>query len=129
VFTGAAVMDKSSDKEPRATGGEARLWRTDTGKPIGPVLAHRGPVMAVAFNADGRLALTGGIVLGNSASPDWHGEARLWRTAPDDPRVGEQLGPILEHPAPVWSLAFSPSGQCALTGAEDARLRLWFTAT
>src|SRR6202042_2498285 len=48
---------------------------------------------------------------------------------PDDPRVGQQLGPILEHPEPVRAVALSPTGQTVLTGCMDARARLWSAAT
>jgi WD40 repeat protein len=129
LLTGAGLVEKPGEMGSKPIGGEARLWQAETGKPIGPPMALQGPVSAVAFSGDGRTVLTGGIVLGNSANPAWRGEARLWRAAPDDPHVGKQLGPILEHPSPIWSVAVSPSGQTAATGAEDGHVRLWTIAT
>jgi WD40 repeat protein/serine/threonine protein kinase len=38
--------------------GYARFWDVATGKPIGPPLLHPGAVLAVAFSADGKGALT-----------------------------------------------------------------------
>ena len=109
------------------TGGDqtARLW--DAGHRRGrPVLRHRGPVKAAAFSPDGRFLATGSAVAtseaeGRRGTP---GEARLWRVG-----NGQLLHPPLPHPGPVWSVAFSPTGQTLLTGCEDAHARLFRTAT
>ncbi|MFO0823895.1 MAG: protein kinase [Gemmataceae bacterium] len=109
--------------------GEARLWDANTGKPIGQPMQHSGPIQAVAFGRDGEIALTGSTAKGTTANPSSRGEARLWRAAPDDPLVGRPLGPSLEHPEPVWCVAFSPTSQTILTGAQDGHARLWSAAS
>jgi WD40 repeat protein len=50
------------------TDGAARFWDAATGRPIGPPLVHKGPVVDVAFRPDGKMLLTG--------SAD--NSARLW---------------------------------------------------
>jgi WD40 repeat protein len=60
--------------------GEARLWETTTGKPIGPPLQHQHVVSATAFSPDGKTVLTG----------SYDKTARLWETA-----TGKPLGPPL----------------------------------
>jgi WD40 repeat protein len=108
--------------------GRAQLWDVATGKPHGPVLQHRGPVKAVAFSHDGSMVATGGTVMQVAKAIGLHrvdgGEARLWAAA-----TGEPLGPPLQHPGPVWSVAFSRRDSLLVTGAEDSHLRLFLTAT
>ena len=51
----------SPDGKLALTGSDdrtARLWRTDTGAPVGQPLRHENTVWAVAFGPDGKLALT-----------------------------------------------------------------------
>jgi WD40 repeat protein len=88
----------------------ARLGDAATGKPIGPPLAHRQPVLAGAVSPDSRLALTG--------SHDH--TARLWDTA-----TGQPLGWPLMHNAPVEGVAFHPDGRWVATTTQDKGVRLW----
>ncbi|MBN9119804.1 MAG: protein kinase [Planctomycetes bacterium] len=133
LAVGAPVLTAafSPDGKKVLTGsfaGTAQLWDAETGARRGPALAHRGRVMAAAFSPDGRVAATGGLI----AEPDpgtgrprvKAGEVRLWHAD-----TGWHLGAPLAHPAPVWSLAFSPDGRLLLTGAEDSAARLFLTAT
>lgn len=72
---------------------------------------HRGPVVAVAFSPDGKLALSGG-------SDD--GTMRLW-----DVETGRELVRYTGHAGRVWCVAFSPDGKLALSGGADTSIRLW----
>ena len=54
------------------SGGEARLWSTYDGSPIGSPHSTDGSISFVAFSHDGRTVLTGGADGTNG------GEARLW---------------------------------------------------
>jgi WD40 repeat protein len=60
------------------TDGAARFWDAATGRPIGPPLVHKGPVVDVAFRPDGKMLLTG--------SAD--STARLWDVP--DPVEGDE---------------------------------------
>jgi WD40 repeat protein/tRNA A-37 threonylcarbamoyl transferase component Bud32 len=97
--------------------GEARLWDTASGKEH-LALRHHGLLWAVAFSADGRIALTG--------SQDK--TARLW-----DAASGKELH-TLRHDGDVRAVAFSPDGRTALTGSADlinhqGEARLWEAAS
>jgi len=94
--------------------GSSRRWTAAFGQPIGQPLRHNAPVLAVAFSADGKTALTG--------SRD--GTARLW-----DADTGRPIGKPLEHRAPVWALASSPDGKAILTGGGTKGVRRWSAAT
>jgi hypothetical protein len=81
-------------------GGEVRLWRWETGAPVGEPLACGGRVLALAFGADGRKLAAGGALLGDRWKEDntyqLTGEARLWQ-APAAPPGGS--------PSRRWSTA------------------------
>jgi len=132
--------------------GRVRLWRADTGEPVGE-LAARGPVYGLAFSADGgRLAVAARDAVGL-----W--ETRTWRPipaalpdgatavafAPDGARLAlaehdratrlrdaatGAVGATFRGQAmPAASLAFSPDGARLLTAGRDQSLRVWDVAT
>src|SRR5262249_9369226 len=88
----------------------ARIWDVPTGRPVGSVLAHQGPVYRAVFSADGRTVLTG--------CDDNTG--RLWDLA-----TGRPLGEPLRHRYPVGIVAFAPEGKTVATGSADATACLW----
>jgi WD40 repeat protein/serine/threonine protein kinase len=97
------------------TAGEARLWDAASGKPVGPVLVHKGTVNAVAFSPDGKTILTGSA----------ERMARLW-----DAATGKECVPPMDHPkGVVYAVAFSPDGKSILTGCADGKARVWDAAT
>jgi WD40 repeat protein/tRNA A-37 threonylcarbamoyl transferase component Bud32 len=99
------------------SGGEdrtARLWNNlGSGEITTIVLAHRGPVKAVAFNPDGSLALTGSL----------DRTVRVWQTT----TRGKPAGQPLVHPSEVLAVAFGPDGRTAVTGCgrEQGDARVW----
>jgi WD40 repeat protein len=94
--------------------GEARLWSTLTGQPVGPPLRHRAAVLHAAFSPDGRLVVT--------SSGDR--TARVWRTA-----TSEAVSPPLPHRGAVWASGFAPvrvrGGYRLLTGSNDGTVQVW----
>lgn len=77
-------------------------------------LGHSDNLLAVAYSADGRLALTG--------SEDQ--TARLWDTT-----TGKEIRRFAGHDGPIRSVAFSVDARYVLTGSVDSTARLWETAT
>jgi serine/threonine protein kinase len=75
---------------------------------------HQGPVLSVAFSADGRLALSG--------SAD--ATMRLW-----DLESGQERCRFMGHGGPVNKVAFSPDGYYVLSGGADGTVRLWNVET
>lgn len=102
VLTGSGAGDK----------GQAQLWDTATGNPLGEPLSHPGWVEVVAFDLDGKVLLT--------SSTDR--TLRRW-----DAATGKPLGEPLRLESTGDSLAFSPNGKLLLTGRPDPYL--WDTAT
>jgi WD40 repeat protein/serine/threonine protein kinase len=109
----ARCSDCSSDGTRLLTGSEdytARLWRADTGEPIGQPMQHQGAVMAARFSPDGSLVLT--------ASRDK--TVRIWSG-----KDGTPTGIVLQHEASVTDALFSPDGSRILTWSGDGKARLW----
>ena len=75
-----------------------------------PLAGHDGPVRAVAFSPNGKLALSG--------SED--NTIRVWDIA-----TGEGVKTLRGHGSSVRSCVFSPDGQWVLSGGDDESVRLW----
>jgi hypothetical protein len=95
-----------------STRGEAMLWDAATGLALGPI-RHDFPRRDRAYSPDGRL------LLGAAGRT-----ARLW-----DAASGEPVGRPFSHKDAVLAVAFSPDGQCVLTGSQDGTAQLWDAAT
>ena len=94
----------------------ARLWDSESCRPIGGPLSHQGKVHAVAFDPVGKYVATGGD----------DGAARLW-----DAGSGRPIGNPLIQPLTTHALAFSPDGRSLVTGGWDemsATARIWEVA-
>jgi WD40 repeat protein len=93
-------------------GGEARLFRSDTGELVRS-LRHGAPLAAASFSPDGSLVVTAGR----------DGVARTWNA-----RTGDGLVK-LRHAGAVTSATFSPDGTLLATTSADRTARLWDVAS
>jgi eukaryotic-like serine/threonine-protein kinase len=74
------------------------------------LVGHQGPVMSVAFGADGGLLLSGGS----------DHKVRLWRA-----EDGKELRCFEGHTDKVHAVAFSPDGAAVFSGSADGTIRRW----
>jgi WD40 repeat protein/tRNA A-37 threonylcarbamoyl transferase component Bud32 len=106
--------------------GTARLWETETGKPIGKPFRHRDPITAAVFHPDGKTIAIGTgrfqFPLGKFESRDVirRGQAQFWNVAD-----GAPLSFSIALQDRVVTLAYSPDGRRILTGSNDHTARLW----
>lgn len=79
----------------------AVLWDAKTGRQLRVLRGHTGVITSVAFSPDDKHVLTG----------SFDGSAILW-----NPRTGDKVQTFSRGAAqPVWSVAFTPDGQYAVT--------------
>jgi RNA polymerase sigma factor (sigma-70 family) len=78
-------------------------------------VGHTDGVMVVAFSADGKQALSGGVCYG-AGDPT----VRLWDVA-----TGKQLLCMEGHTAGVYGVAFLPCRKKAISCSDDHTIRLW----
>ena len=111
---------------------EARLWRTNTAKPIGE--PGPGSITSFAFSPDGKtLFVAVGSFSTPSPAPISHGmsegspwgigEAWLWRLNGETVSVTP-----LKHRRGIHAGAFSPDGEIVFTVSQDG-IRLWDART
>jgi hypothetical protein len=89
-------------------GGRLRLRQADSKLLTLP--GHRGPVLCVAFSADGQWLLSGGS----------DGSVRLWWAAD-----GREVCRLEGHRDRVQAVVFSPCGRVAFSGSRDGTIRRW----
>jgi WD40 repeat protein len=92
----------------------AAVWQMATGRRVGSLKGHRGPVHDVTVSWDGRYVATGGEDM----------TAKIW-----DAKTGEYLRTLGAHHRPVRAVAFSPNGYRLATGSIDRSIRLWDATT
>ena len=93
-------------------GGEARLFRVDTGRLVRS-FRHGAPLAEASFSRDGSLVATAGS----------DGLARIWNAG-----TGARLR-ALKHEGPVTSATFSPDGSVLATTSVDGNARIWSVRT
>jgi WD40 repeat protein len=105
--------------------GTARLWETESGKPIGKAFRQQDPITAATFHPDGKTVV---IASGKSETHGEklieRGEARLWNIADGMPSTYS-----FNHNSMIKALAVSPDGRIILTGSNDRTARLWDAAS
>jgi len=125
---GRVVAAGMSDRrDTRRTHGIVRLWRTESGEPIGkPIDCGKILLLAFSLNDDGGVVATGTLTILDRSSV--HSIVRLWQT-----ESGEPVGKALDggKDLMVANLALSGDGHvvAAVVGRayEGAHLRLWRT--
>jgi WD40 repeat protein len=108
---GGSLADAAFSPEGRFVvtaggGGEARIFRSDTGELV-RTLRHGAPLTAAWFSPDGKKVVTAGGDI-----------VRLWAA-----ETGRALH-TLKHSA-VTSATFSPQGSVLATTSDDGSARLW----
>jgi WD40 repeat protein len=118
---GPKVWDLETGKEftPEGDGasapGKLLKWLDKVaGTALAPPEVGGGPVVAVAFSADGRLLAEA------RGGPERAGVVRVY-----DTRTRKEVRTLLGHTDRVRSLAFSPDGAWLATGSDDRTVKLW----
>jgi WD40 repeat protein len=93
----------------------ARVWETESGRPVTPYVLMDWPLVFAAFSADGKAFVTVGGTLTNSEQ----GVARVW-----DARTGQPLTPVLQSPRQFLSAAFSRDARWLITQAAGSA-QIW----
>ncbi|PKY04694.1 WD40 repeat-like protein [Aspergillus campestris IBT 28561] len=126
LYASALVFEPDSSLIKRALVADIPCWldlapRTeetpgDPGQFVDESLiaGHTGPVLALAFSPDGRLAASG--------SSDH--TAAMWNT-----QTGTVRHKLRDHATRICHVVFSPDGQLLASGAADHSVRLWDTRT
>lgn len=145
AFAGGRLLTGSED-------GEVRSWEPSGGREPGVPLAHGGAVSAAAFSPNGQLGLTGswdrkarwwdeaGNQLGEAALPGrvrcvaWAADGRSAAAAGHGGLklidiVQQSSRTLLDHPALVLAVAFSPDGTRLLSGSSGGAAQFWEVAS
>lgn len=91
------------------------LWDMDSGEVIATLDEHNAAVRAVAFNAAGTRAVSGGS----------SGDVLLWNVDEADPNFGQVIQRLEGHDLAVFDVAFAPNRDVIASVALDGTIRLW----
>lgn len=118
----------SPDSKTLASGAwdrNIRLWDLATKKKRLELKGHKGYVLSLAFNSDGKWLASSSWAAGSPLSSD----IRLW-----DPSSGKEVRVLKGHTGNIRTIAFSPDDKLLASGANttnntDNTLRLWDPTT
>jgi WD40 repeat protein len=96
--------------------GSIKLWMLNSAGPARTLRGHASAVQCVVFSPDDSQDM---LVSGGADN-----QIILWHVS-----SGERAGVFEGHTAPVNAVAFAPHGNVLVSGAEDATVRFWNTAT
>ena len=136
--------------------GAVEIWDFETGKRVGELNGHEGPVVAATFLADGAAILTAGsdrtlrlwdVAAGSERRIfDGHldvttalavsGDGKTAWSASLDQSLGiwdlesvADLRTIKTAGVSVGAVALNPAGTCAVTGSSEGSIQVWNTET
>ncbi len=100
--------------------GTVRRWNPQTGEPIGPPLPHAGSIRLLALTPDDSFLLAAAEEERDGRT-EW--KVSLWKLRLATPPLTFTPGSRLS------CVAISPDGKWVLTGGNDRKAKLWFTAS
>jgi WD40 repeat protein len=92
----------------------ARIWDTQTGRPVGKALQQDDRLFGAAFSPNGQAVFTWA----------YDGVAQKW-----DARTGQTLGMPLRHASDIRGARISSNGDLVVTASGDHQARIWNTQT
>jgi WD40 repeat protein len=92
----------------------ARVYETETGRPVGPVMTNNSQTISALFTRDGRRLITATV----------SGRLEFW-SLPE----GIQMEPEFRHKDVIWTTVCSPDERLLLTASRDRTAVLWDVAT
>jgi eukaryotic-like serine/threonine-protein kinase len=98
--------------------GLLKIFDPDGQRAYHPLIAHVGPVQAVAFSPDGKSLASGGVRRG--PTPPHPGEVFVWDLDTLRPRLS-----LRGHTDGVFGVAYHPRGAELATVSADRTVRLW----
>jgi WD40 repeat protein len=94
--------------------GDVDILNAETRASIRVLKGHAGPVLDLAFSADGKFLAAAGGERGVS------GEVKIWKAD-----SGQLVKTLKGHADAIYAVAFSPDGKLLATGSYDRDILLW----
>jgi WD40 repeat protein len=86
-----------------------KIWNTADGKQLFNLAGHAGPVLGVAFSANGQLASCGGDKT-----------VRIWNAT-----NGQAIGTLGAHATAVNAVVLAPGANAAFSAGDDGLIKIW----